>query len=367
MARKKKIKEKHRFLKGVLKLLLTLIILVVLAAGALVGYLTLGEYKPAAEAYIAPTEGASAENVPKGETLRILTWNTGYGALGENADFFMDGGKGVRTEDGEGVRGNLAAMLGRAGELSPDFMILQEVDRDSDRSCHVDETLQWKSAFSGTDTAFAGNYRVAFIPYPWPPLGKVDSGIMTLAGFRIRDAVRVSLPCPFDWPLRIVNLKRCLLVSRYAVEGSDKELVVVNLHLEAYDDGEGKIAQTAQLRELLETEKAKGNYVIAGGDFNQTFSTVDASLYPPQEGKWHCGAIDTTDFPEGWQFLMDSSVPTCRSLDRPYAGADRQTFQYYMIDGFIVSDNVTVESYETLDEGFAVTDHNPVLLSFRLE
>lgn len=52
----------------------------------------------------------------------------------------------------------------------------------------------------------------------------------------------------------MANLKRCLLVSRISVEGTDREFVLVNLHLEAYDDGEGKIAQTRQLAALLEAE-----------------------------------------------------------------------------------------------------------------
>ncbi len=70
------------------------------------------------------------------------------------------------------------------------------------------------------------------------------------------------------------------MVSRVPVEGSDKELVLVNLHLEAYDDGDGKAAQTQQLKKLLEEETEKGNYVIAGGDFNQEFSNYDNSAYP---------------------------------------------------------------------------------------
>jgi hypothetical protein len=59
---------------------------------------------------------------------------------------------------------------------------------------------------------------------------------------------------------------------------------------------------------------------------------------------------------------MDSDVPTCRSLDQPYAGADHDTFQYYVIDGFIVSSNIEVKSCETRDIGFVQTDHNPVLM-----
>ena len=59
---------------------------------------------------------------------------------------------------------------------------------------------------------------------------------------------------------------------------------------------------------------------------------------------------------------MDASFPTCRSLDQPYKGADPETFQYYLIDGFIVSSNLKVTRMETLDRGFVSTDHNPVVL-----
>ena len=37
-----------------------------------------------------------------------------------------------------------------------------------------------------------------------------------------------------------------------------------------------------------------------------------------------------------------------------------------MIDGFILSPNVTLESVETLDLGFANSDHNPVRISVEL-
>ena len=69
-----------------------------------------------------------------------------------------------------------------------------------------------------------------------------------------------------------------MLETRIPVDGSDKELVLINFHLEAYDSGEGKVAQMKQLSEKLQEEYAKGNYVIAGGDFNQTFEGMDT--YP---------------------------------------------------------------------------------------
>ncbi|WP_230977655.1 hypothetical protein [Treponema vincentii] len=39
---------------------------------------------------------------------------------------------------------------------------------------------------------------------------------------------------------------------------------------------------------------------------------------------------------------------------------------YYVIDGFIVSPNISIMSVETLDESFRYADHNPVKLRVTL-
>ena len=74
------------------------------------------------------------------------------------------------------------------------------------------------------------------------------------------------------------NLKRCLLVSYVPLEGSDKQLVLVNLHLEAYDDGEGKAAQTEMLMDFLTGEYEKGNYIIAGEDVHEDLCLSSLAL-----------------------------------------------------------------------------------------
>ena len=278
-----------------------------------------------------------------------------------------DGGKSVFTADKERVRLNIAKITDALAQMQPDVIFLQEVDRDSARSRGIEEvielsnTLQEKYDMIYT-SAFAGNFKVRFVPFPVPPIGRVNSGLVTFSDALARDAERIQLPIPFKWPVRLANLKRCLLVERLPLQNVDRELVLINLHLEAFDNGEGKEAQTVMLREILEEEAANGNYVIAGGDFNQSFSNTDISDYPLQEGVWAPGHIDTSEFTDGWQCLMDASVPTCRSLDKPYAGADKDTFQYYVIDGFIVSSNIEVKSVQTQDLGFVNSDHNPVLM-----
>ena len=120
------------------------------------------------------------------------------------------------------------------------------------------------------------------------------------------------------------------------------------------------------LADLLKAEAQKGNYVIAGGDFNQVFSDADTAAVPLYDGNWEAPVIDVSALGDGWTCLMDASTPSCRLLNRPYQGADKDTFQYYIIDGFIVSNNLTVESFETRDLGFVHSDHNPLVLTLKL-
>ena len=117
--------------------------------------------------------------------------------------------------------------------------------------------------------------------------------------------------------------------------------------------------------DFMQEEYDKGNYVVACGDFNQTFSNSDVSKYP-KIVDWECPVIDVSDYPD-FTFSMDDSVPTCRSLDKPYFDSDKATHQYYMLDGFITSNNIKVNSVKTIDLGFKNTDHNPVVMSVTLD
>ncbi len=355
-----------KFLK-VLKWIGIVILVIIVLVVLFFGMLTVTEYKPDPVVDLDIRKGAT-ESPVEGTALRVVSWNVGYGSLGENADFFMDGGTKVMTSTTEGVYENLSYVQDKLDELNPQLVLFQEVDEDSKRSHHINEVNEMMNHFADTDAFFTYNYKTKYVPYPIPPIGKVQSGLVTLSKYQVESAERVALPCPFKYPVRLGNLKRCLEVSRIPVEGSDKELVIVNLHLEAYDSGEGKIAQTKQLKELLESEAKAGNYVIAAGDFNQAFSNVDNSAYPKvSEEMWMPGSIDVSEFGEGLSFLQDNSVPTCRSLDKAYAGADKDNFQFYLIDGFIVSSNVKVQAITTIDTGFKATDHNPIVLDAVLD
>ena len=339
-----------------------LIAAAVLAAG-LVGYLTVTEYNPA---HAELAERGANNNVDKitGSGLRLVTFNTGFGGLGEDADFFMDGGNGVNPTSQDTVKQNMLGIEEILREQEADFLLLQEVDTDSKRSFHLNQWLQYEYDLADYETRFAMNYSCDYVPYPLKDrIGEVHSGIATYSRYDITSATRYSLPCPFSWPTRVANLKRCMLVSRIPIENTEQELVLVNFHLEAYDDGEGKAAQFEQLLTFLQTEYEKGNYVIAGGDFNQAFP--DSLERYPIKATTEWKPSITEELPKDWQYAYDESVPTCRLLNQPYQPASEKT-QYYVIDGFIVSPNIAINGVETLDEGFVYSDHNPVVLDITL-
>ena len=348
-------------MKKILKVLLILVLIVIAAAALLFGWLTAAEYRP------APVEDAevlrTGENasLAVGDSVTVLSWNVGYGGLGKDSDFFMDGGKDSKSADRETVGRYLEGIHRTIVDQDPDLVLLQEVDTDSSRTYGIDERGLLAQGMSSQTFAF--NYSCPFVPIPMPPIGKVHSGLFTMTnGVEIERAERISLPCPFTWPTRVANLKRCLLVSYLPVAGSDKQLVLVNLHLEAYDDGEGKVAQTNQLREFITAEYEKGNYVIAGGDFNQVFPGSLARYPNTHPENWEPGVLDANLLPDGWALAYDLRTPTCRLLNQPYDPSDTVGTQYYVIDGLIVSPNLTVKSVETIDAQFENSDHNPVRL-----
>lgn len=361
-----------RILAKLAKAVLILLLFVLIVAGMLAAYLTVDEYKPADIEQLIPSS-EKGEKVVTGREYTIETWNVGYGALGDNADFFMDGGRMVNTATRERVCYNLDGMLGQITSEAPDFLFLQELDRNSTRAHYVDE-LQYladnstEGVLTGQNV-YATNFRVSFLPYPIPPIGKVECGLGLFSSYHISDARRIKLPSTFTWPVSAINLKRCLMVVRCPVEGTDKELVFFNFHLEAYDDGSGRTAQTNALKELLIKEVDAGNYVIAGGDFNQVFTGVDTSEYPQNEELWAPRVIDASEFEGYATFYTGDNAPSCRSLDKVLATArsrDPKDFQYYVIDGFLVSPNISVNEITTRDTGFEFADHNPVVMKFEL-
>ncbi len=346
--------------------LIFLALILILLAGLLI-YVTIAEYRPDDIEPVAIT-GSGASSPSAGDSIRIATWNVGYGALSADQDFIMDGGTKVEPESEDIVLRNVDGIKDFLTQEPCDIVFFQEVDQHSERSYYLDETAAFTEHFGGA-SSFAYNFNADFVPFPvgLPSnmIGHVESGIQTLTAFHTENARRIALPSSYNWPVRTCQLKRCLLTQEIPLKGTDRKLILVNLHLEAYAPDEAKAAQTQILMDLVTEEYNKGNYVIAGGDFNQTFPEADLSNYPVLNTEYFQAPVIDMELPQGFRFAFDDTAPTSRLLNGPYNGSWADT-QLYVIDGFLVSPNVQVNRVETIRAEFQYSDHNPVMMDVTL-
>lgn len=302
----------------------------------------------------------------------IVSANLGFGAYGPDFDFFMDGGTGSVAPSAQYVTDNVNASAEAIGQLDPDLVLFQEVDIDATRSCGVDEYALLRDDYPAMCSVFAQNYDSAFLAWPlYAPHGKNKAGMVTFARYQLGDSIRRSLPISESLS-KFLDLDRCYSISRIQVSNG-RELVVFNVHLSAYGaDEEVLEGQRAMLFEDMQAERAAGNYVLAGGDFNHDMIGVSNEVYnnvTDTEASW-AKPFDFASVPDGFSVASKAeldagtfdSAATCRDAGRPYDGTNDR----WVMDAFIYSDNITCIEQRTLDLDFAYSDHNPVYLRFSL-
>ena len=303
--------------------------------------------------------GKGGPKAPLGEVLTVMTYNVGFGAYSDDYSFFMDGGEHSRAFSKDAVIENISASVELAQKVDPDFLFLQEVDIYGTRSHFVDQTQFFKDAYESYDRIEAVNYDSPYLLYPFDePIGKNKSCIMTFSRYNVKDGTRRSLPVE-SFPNNLFDLDRAYTITRVYTE-NDNWLVLYNLHLSAYTS-DGKIVeeQLKMLFEDMQKDYDAGYYVLAAGDFNMDLLGDSSKYFERSDGDFTWAKPFKTEFmPDCFTLSAATNAPSCRNADSPYRG-DGTDF-VITIDGMITGDNIEVISSETVDVGFANSDHNPV-------
>lgn len=321
---------------------------------------------------------------PGEQTYTIMSYNIGFGAYTPDYSFFMDGGKYSWARSEDGLKQNLVDMSSAIQSYDPDFILLQEVDEDGTRTYHFNEVSYMCSLLDYFQHVYAQNFDSPFLFWPlWQPHGANKSGLLTLSSAYIRSALRRSLPVS-DSLTKIVDYDRAYSISRIPLgqdiskyldpnaepDPDEKELVIINVHLSAYSTGSVREQQLEMLYGDLQKEYEKGNYVICGGDFNHNLRGEDDEKAPGWAQPFPMDSL-----PDGFNFgFLDSengkSTPevniehnSCRDANEAY---NPDTTFTVLADGFIVSDNIEVIYYEAIDTQYSYSDHDPVIMEFRL-
>lgn len=314
-------------------------------------------HRPDPEELVPVVRGDAAPRpLAPGDALTLVSWNLQY-AAGRAPHFFYDGGDAVFA-DPAAVRETLAGM--RAIVAESDLALLQEVDRDSDRTGRVDELLPLAEGFAAW--ASATYHRSRFVPHPTRrPLGRMDVHLAVLSRFAMRDGRRLALaPVRSDSCLRrAFNLKRAVLTAQ--VPFGDRALHVAVTHLSAFTRGDGTLGdQVAALRAWMEAREAAGEPFVLAGDLNLLPPGDDPARLPD--------ATEYADVPNPIGALLPrfrSAVPPARLLD-----ADRRTYQPWgaapdrVLDYVFVSDDLEVIEAGPIPSD--LSDHLPVRVRIRL-
>ncbi|MEG1410572.1 MAG: endonuclease/exonuclease/phosphatase family protein [Terrisporobacter sp.] len=335
---------------------------------AIIGYvlfMIITDYKPEKEVSIE-IQNNQNNLVENNESLSVTTFNTGYCGTDKDIDFFMDGGTQSRSISKERTIENLNGIIYEMKTLNSDVYFLQEVDKKATRSYKVNQFEDYQNSFKNYSSSFATNYKVPWVPLPiTKPHGQVLAGLTTLSNIQLNSSTRYDLPGKESFFRQLGDLDRCILVNR-ASTSDGKELVLINVHLSAYDKG-GTIRkqQLEFLKTVLKDEYEKGNYVVVGGDWNQQIPGTDYKNFETTQEKPDWLQDIPKDFaPKGFTWATDENMPTCRTMDIVYT---KGVNLLSIIDGFLVSDNIDVTSVKSTNLEFKNTDHNPVTIEFKLK
>ena len=382
------------------KITLTIIYILCLLVLLLVGYLlhVLLSYNRLEDNIIINVENTSAfDEINIDGEYNITTYNIGFGAYSQNYSFFMDkgvtlddvkvSGKYAKARSKDEVLFNTNGAIKTIVSLNPDFCLFQEVDTYSTRSYFVDQYQMIKDNFNTYNSTFGINFHSTFLAYPLNDMiGRINGGIATVSKYKIYNSVRHSFTVAKDLS-KLFDLDRCFVSNEFKTSDGNT-LVIVNVHMSAYD--EGGLIKEQQLKELnsyLKEVKEKGFYVIIGGDYNHDLLTYNPSFNYNYDNRPYTEYIShkhpewlqhffntdyTHNIENGFRIATSDNAPTYRD-----ACVEWEIGNGYVsnVDGFIVSDNIEIVGVKTIitkngnkdADHFAFSDHDPVLLTFRFK
>lgn len=323
-----------RVLKSLLKVLLLLAFLFVLfyfwgSSGTL-----------EKESYASLIKNEYVSNLKKDSVFSIVTYNIGYLSG-------MTNNKSVEKPQSL-FENNLSTVLKEFKKVNPDIIAFQEIDYNSSRSYEVNQEKE-VAQLGYNYTARAVNWDKKYVPFPYWPMsvhfGKIVSGQSILSKYPISNHERIVLERVADSPFyrEAFYLDRLIQIVKVTIQG--KEVMVINVHLEAFDK-KTRMRQTEKVAKLF-TEYAEKYPTILLGDFNSDPKNEDASIQKilalPNVGN---AAFSKDNYPK----TFDSRNPEVR-LD--YIFYTEKTIDY-------VSGRVLNELGES-------SDHLPVEMKFKLK
>lgn len=242
---------------------------------------------------------------------------------------------------------NLSRVKSVLANLNIDILAFQEIDYASARSFDVNQHFE----IAKIGYQFIGqtvNWDKRYLPFPYWPIstqfGHVYSGQSILSHYPILSQQRIVLDAVANTPFyrTAFYIDRLAQVDKIDLNG--KVIVVINVHLEAFDKPT-RTKQTLAVLALFNTYKEDFPTLLVG-DFNSDIRFTDASIAP----------------------IINSSDIGIAAFNSPYPNTYSSVKPIKRIDYIFYNKNFIAEiNSRVLTEMGDASDHLPLMMVFKLK
>lgn len=295
---------------------------------------------------------------PYKQTFTVVSYNIGYlsGMTNNQA-----------VERSESLyQGNLQRTIDYFKKIQPDFVGFQEIDLDANRSYNVNQAQELLQKVPFAESAVAVNWHKNYVPFPyWPPnlqFGPVVSGQAILSRYPIRKHEKLVLSRPLEAPFYYNAFYLDRLAELAIVDVGGVEVVIVNVHLEAYESST-RLLQAQQLVDFVKPYVDKYPVLLIG-DFNSVVPELGDQFPHYEEGG---EAVDDTvpiiqrglNLNMGFRAGKDFSI---KALATYPADNARYKIDYIFYNSHKIK---AIDSFVAREIGDP-SDHLPVVMKFQL-
>jgi endonuclease/exonuclease/phosphatase family metal-dependent hydrolase len=196
------------------------------------------------------------------DTLSVMTYNVGW-LSGMTNNLPVDRDEALYVQ-------NLRDARSLLNEYHPDIIGFQEIDVFAKRSFYYNQPDSLGINLEYLNGSLAVNWDKKYVPFPYWPFqyhfGKLISAQYVMSNLEILENDYVVLPKPVNAPFYYNAFYLDRLIQKTWVKTSKGELLVMNVHLEAFDQETRIMHVDAVIEEYL--KYADELPVLLIGDFN---------------------------------------------------------------------------------------------------
>ena len=283
------------------------------------------------------------------DTITVMTYNLGY-LSGMTNNLPVKPSKDLFDQ-------NQQRALQLIEKYSPEIIGFQEIDFSSSRSYFENQAENLGNQYATKVRSV--NWDKKYVPFPyWPPsvhFGKMISGQAIFSKFQVNSSERIVLPPPKSAPFyyQAFYLDRLIQIAQLSI--GDQNLVVMNVHLEAFDEQTREL-QAKEVMSVLESY-AQQYPLLLIGDFNAR---------PPF-------ASELVTEEQTMQLFFDHPLLSSAITKDRYLREEQQHFTfdteapYEKLDYiFYTKKSIKPLAASTILEAAEISDHLPVSFTFTL-